>query len=231
MNKKALEASLALWRRRHRWNQTMRARARKRGDQAAARRYGTRLGQAVIMIGRRKRQLAELAARKTVRQKAVEFAAQFVGTTENPAGSNRHAGTVIDRCQQMLGFDLRPGENGVPWCGCFAAYVLAFAGVKGITSRLASVALIEEDARAHRGPFRGWSGTAHGALRGDLAVIGGCGVHVEVITKVYPDGSADTTGGNTSPGAIGSQANGGGVWNRHRPAASIHGVAHVAFPN
>ena len=32
MNRKALEASLTLWRRRYRWNQTMRERARRRGD-------------------------------------------------------------------------------------------------------------------------------------------------------------------------------------------------------
>lgn len=230
MSKAALTASLALWRRRRRWNEKMRARARRRGNTKAAHRYGVRLGQAVRMIRRRKQQLADLAARKSPRQKAVEYAAGFIGTTEKPAGSNRHPGTVIDRCQEALGFVLRPGKNGVAWCGCFAAYVLAHAGVRGITSRLASVALIEDDARARRGPFRGWSSSAHGALRGDLAVIGGRGVHVEPIEKVYLDGSCDTIGGNTSPDNNGSQANGGGVWRRHRSAASIYGVAHVDYP-
>jgi hypothetical protein len=40
------------------------------------------------------------------------------------------------------------------------------------------VALIEDDARARRGPFRGWTTSTKGVLRGDLVVLFGRGVHV-----------------------------------------------------
>lgn len=225
MSKRALQASLALWRRRHRWNEKRRAQARKRGNTKAAKKYGKRLAVCVSNINRRKRQLQLLEQRKSIRAKAMKNAAKYIGTTERPAGSNSHAGTIIDRCQTMFGFTPK-----YPWCGFWSGYVLTWAGVKGVTSRIASVGFIEDDARAKRGPFRGWSDDARSALPGDLAVIGKYGEHVEPLEKIHADGSATTIGGNTSSGPQGSQSNGGGIWRRHRTAAEIRGVAHVDYP-
>jgi len=177
------------------------------------------------MIERRKKQLADLAAKRTSRQKAVRYAAGFIGLTEKPPGSNRHPGTIIDRCQQRFGM------LGVPWCGCFAGDVLVTAGVKGVTSRVASVALIEQDARAHRAPFRGWTTDPSQVRRGDLCVVGGPGVHVELVQEALDGGGSINIGGNTSPGSAGSQANGGGVWRRHRSASEVYGWALVDYPN
>lgn len=225
MSKKALQASLALWRRRRTWNQQRTRSARRRGNHAAVARYQARTAHCSAMVSRRVRQIRQLeqTAANTPRRRMLKHAATFIGETEQPPGSNQ--GPNISRWQIMfLGFD------GVPWCGTFCGAMLRWAGVAGVNSRIASVALIEDDARAGRTPFASWSGSAKGATPGDLAVIGGRGVHVELIETVHADGSVTTIGGNTSPGQSGSQANGGGVWRRERSVAAIHGVAHVRFP-
>ena len=113
-------------------------------------------------------------------------------------------------------------------CGLFDGNALQAGGVRGVTSRIASVALIEADARAHRAPFRGWS-NGNGVLPGDLVVIGGRGVHVELVVARQANGSCVTIGGNTSFGSGGSQANGGAVARRHRSPREITGYALVNY--
>jgi len=156
------------------------------------------------------------------RARAVDWASSKVGVHEEPAASNR--GPQIDQWQRRLGF------LAAPWCGIFCGNALLKAGVAGVTSRIASVGAIQEDAEHRRGCFSGWSSTAHGALRGDLVVLFGFGVHVELIDRVNGDGSVETTGGNTSPApGSGSEFAGGCVARRHRDAWVIHGVAHVHY--
>ena len=65
--------------------------------------------------------------------------------------------------------------------------------------------------------------------KGDLVVIGGYGVHVETVRGFY--GSTTLTyGGNTSPGASGSQSNGGGAYERTRYPSEVRGYALVRYP-
>lgn len=160
------------------------------------------------------------------RQQAVQWALAQVGVKEVPAGSN--GGPKISAWQAAFGF------GRVAWCGIFGGQVLLHGGVKGVTSRIASVSLIEEDAKLHRGPFRGWTTDHSVVLPGDLVVLFGEGVHVEVVERVYEDGSVSTVGGNTSPGD-GSQSNGGCVANRtgatRRRASDVRGFALVDYPN
>lgn len=156
-------------------------------------------------------------------EKALAYARRYIGTRENPAGSNR--GGIITVWQRALGAWL----VGQAWCGTFAAAVLMAVGVRGVTSRMAAVAFIEDDARAGRGPFTGWSSNPSSARPGDLVVLFGRGVHVEVVEKVLA-GGIQTIGGNTAPGAAGSQSNGGGVFRRVRPFSAVHGIAHVSYP-
>lgn len=167
-------------------------------------------------------------SKPTPRQEAIKWAAAQVGVHEVPAGSNK--GGKITAWQKAFG-DWLVGE---PWCGVFGGTALKIAGVKNVTARIASVALIEEDAKAKRGPFRGWTTDGSAALPGDLVVIGGYGIHVEVVEKVYEDGSVDTYGGNTSSGN-GSYNNGGEVAHRHastrRPRSMVRGFALVDYPN
>lgn len=159
----------------------------------------------------------------SARAKAVSWARAQVGTTESPAGSNR--GGKITTWQNELGAWL----VGLAWCGTFCAAALRRAGVKGLTYRMASVAFIEDDARNHAGPFRGWTTDAGSVLPGDLVVLFGRGVHVELVTSVG-GGVVHTVGGNTSSGNGGSQANGGGVFARVRPMSDVHGFALVNYP-
>lgn len=192
----------------------------------------TQAAQSVLRaaVGRTKSQRARGEKRVMANHKrdvgrlgAVRWAGAQVGTRESPANSNR--GPKITEWQRALGSWL----VGLAWCGVFVGTALIRAGVKGVTSRIASVAMIEDDARAGRGPFRGWTTDASRARAGDLAVIGGRGVHVELVVGTHADGSADTIGGNTSAGVAGSQSDGGGVFRRHRSRAEIHGFALVKF--
>ena len=150
---------------------------------------------------------------------ALGWAKAHLFVTEKPAGSN--GGPGISTWQQEFGF------GRVPWCGIFCGKALRAAGVS-VTSRVASVALIEADARAHRAPFKGWTSWQN-AKPGDLAVIGGHGVHVELVRSVG-NGGINTYGGNTSAGTAGSQSNGGGSFPRFRPAGAVTGIAQVKYP-
>jgi len=165
------------------------------------------------------------------RRKAMDHQAKRVGYTEQPAGSNfddrpdgirtaqRHTaggGTWLDRCF---------------WCGCWCYYALDAAGVKGLDSSLASVASIENAARASKKCFRGWTTDRSKVKPGDLVVVGGHGVHVEMVRgPAQPDGGVPTYGGNTSAGTSGSQSNGGGAFRRVRFPGEVHGFALVRFP-
>lgn len=168
-----------------------------------------------------------IANHRTPRQKTVNWALAQVGTKENPAGSNR--GGKITQWQKRFGGWL----VSQPWCGVFAANALLAGGVQNVSGRLASVALIEEDARAHKGPFRGWTTGVKDVLPGDLVVLFGAGVHVEVVEAIVGN-VVHTIGGNTSTGNAGSQDNGGCVAHRSgptaRPLSAVHGFALVNFP-
>jgi hypothetical protein len=161
---------------------------------------------------------------KSTRALSVAWAASKVGIHESPAGSNR--GPQIDQWQRRFGF------LAAPWCGIFVGNALLAAGVKGVTSRIASVGAIQQDAEAHRGCFYGWTpGSVQGALRGDAVVLFSFGVHVELVVSVNSDGSVNTIGGNTSatPGSD-NQSDGGCVARHTRSVSEIHGVAHIRYP-
>lgn len=154
-------------------------------------------------------------------ERAVAWARRQEGTVESPPGSNR--GPKISEWQAALG----PWLVGLAYCGVFVGTALKQAGV-AITSRVASVAMIEEDAKAGQNGFESWHG-AEAGRRGDAAVIGGHGVHVELIRQRVSGGYL-TTGANTSSGPGGSQADGEGVWPRFRSFSEVHGVARPAYP-
>ena len=155
--------------------------------------------------------------------------------TEQPANSNcdkRKYGIrwLQDKCAGS-GTWLR----NQPWCGCFVFIGLWRAKVKGISYRQASVALIEQDARAGRGPFTRWREPSEWrrVLRGDAVVLFGYGVHVEGVRgfrKIAGRVYVITEGGNTSPqGGGGSQSNGGGAYKRIRPLSDVRGFAIVRY--
>ena len=171
----------------------------------------------------------------TPRGRALRWLTNHRGITEQPAGSNRDNrkdGITAAQKRCAGGADWLIGQ---PWCGVWAYNALRAGRVKGISSRLASVALIEQDAKRSRGPFRGWTTNPRDprrVLRGDLVVLFGYGVHVGVVRKVYPRlGLIRTEEGNTSSGNAGSQNEGGGSYPRWRRLSDVRGFALVDYPN
>lgn len=166
----------------------------------------------------------EKATPKAVRGRhaAIAFGRSHIGVHEEPPGSNR--GTLIDRWQARFGF------RAAPWCGLYLGNELLAGGVKGVTSRIASVGAIQQDAEAHRGPFFGYTaGFAAHAQIGDAVVLFGFGIHVELIVEVLAGGYR-TVGGNTSATAgSGNQSDGGCVAEHIRSVGEVHGVAHVRY--
>jgi hypothetical protein len=152
---------------------------------------------------------------------------EHLGITESPADSNcdsRSDGirTSQDGCAN--GTWLR----NQPWCGCWTWSGLYAAGkVNKGDSWLASVASIEDYAKAGNGPFRGWTTDGSKAKKGDLVVLFGRGQHVGTVRSV--DSSyCHTWEGNTSSGSGGSQSNGGGSYKRSRSRSSeTYGYALV----
>lgn len=166
------------------------------------------------------------AASDGVRAQVVKYARSFIGVTERPPGSNsgphitawqRHTargGTYLDRA---------------PWCGIFCENVCSHFGVDTLP-QWAGVAMIEDFARQGAGGFARWTTSTVGVQPGDLVVLFGRGVHVELVERI--DGSAvHTIGGNTSSGPGGSQSNGGGVFARVRSLNDVHGFAVVRYGN
>jgi hypothetical protein len=178
----------------------------------------------------------------TSRGRALRWLTNHRYITEQPAGSNSDRRNDGIRAAQLRCAGGGSWLIGQPWCGVWCFNALRSAGVQGITSRLASVALIEDDARSHYKPFRGWISRPartgkhwRSVNRGDLVVMFGRGVHVETIRSTawaYRRlGLIRTEGGNTSSGDAGDQANGGGSYPRWRRITDIHGVALVNYPD
>src|SRR4051812_3608732 len=112
----------------------------------------------------------------TPRGKDQRWLSSHRNLTEQPANSNRD-----NREDGITAAQKRHGNwlVGLAWCGPWAANGLLAAGVKGVSYRQASVALIEDDARAGRAPFFDWQPPLayRKVLRGDLVVLFGRGVH------------------------------------------------------
>lgn len=168
----------------------------------------------------------------TVRGRDQRWLSKHRGLTEDPPNSNwDHRQDGIAAAVRRCGFTFP-----VPWCGCWAYNALDAAGVQGVSIRQASVALIEDDARHGKAPFRDWVDRSEWrrVLRGDLVVLFGRGVHVETVRGFHRTRSgvvfAVTDGGNTSSGPGGSQSNGGGAFRRVRPLADVWGFARVDYP-
>lgn len=151
--------------------------------------------------------------------KVAKIAAEELGTTEWPAGSN--AGKRV--AEYLRSVFLGPGY---PWCAALVTWVLKRAGYDGpFPPNPAYVPSWLTWARA-----RGWTVAKIRARRGDLLCfefdgdatpdhIGICTRNLGVL-KTY-----QTIEGNTS--ASGSQDNGGAVLRKTRPFTQVSGVIRV----
>ena len=191
------------------------------GLQRIIRRPATRTPAQLKRAADRKR-AAKKKPRNVGPDAALKWMGQYVGKTEQPPGSNRAPWGLTD-WQRDLGSWL----VGQAWCGTFVGTALKRAGVKGVTSRVASVWFILEDGLAGRNGMKRvvyrrktGTGSVKAGQPGDLLGIGGEGTHLAMAARRVP-GGYETIEGNTSPGNSGSQSNGGGAWRRFRPDSSI----------
>jgi hypothetical protein len=166
---------------------------------------------------------------KSWRDESADWHESHLGITESPADSNcdsRDDGIRNSQDKTAGGTWLR----NQPWCGCWA-FMGLYAGGKvkadGDFSWLASVASIEDMARAGNAPFKGWTTDGSKARKGDLVILFGRGQHVGTVRSI-DSGYAYTWEGNTSSGSGGSQSNGGGSYKRSRSrSGETYGYALV----
>jgi hypothetical protein len=175
---------------------------------------------------RRQRKRRAAMAKKpaaSARTRTVNAFLAKVGTVERPAGSN--GGGIITVMQTYWGF------GRVPWCGISEGYhAVRFGGMQGLRSDVASVAAIENHARAKHSPYGHWQDDIRSLLPASFLVIGGFGVHTGMKVDDAPLGGAKTVEGNTSFGPGGNQANGGCIAARVRSNAEIRGGAAMNYP-
>lgn len=163
---------------------------------------------------------------------AVKAAHAFLGVTESPAGSN--SGPEVKKAGLIGGISHWEAEFGFGacyWCGCFSGSMVKVYGGVPLTSRVAYCPYIEVDAAAGvNGMLRQVS--VDQARPGDLITYTfGAAVaeHVELCVGPTKGGEVHTIGGNTSSDSAGSQSNGGGVFEKHRPASEVHRVCRPDY--
>jgi hypothetical protein len=147
-----------------------------------------------------------------------DWLTKYLGTNEDPPSSNR------GREQPSTWQERVYGDDGVPWCACFAGCSAWDNGVSG--SVTAGVWNNTELARKGQGIYKGYTTDPAKVHAGDHAFI--ASDHTGVI---YDRASMVTIEGNTSPGSEGSQYNGGTVAKRDRGGGYWTGYGLVRFPD
>lgn len=180
------------------------------------------------IIQRREGQLRQATAGSGARTSVLRAALSFVGTTENPPGSN--TGRLVDQWERLWGI------HAEPWCGAFAGAMLTKGGCH-MTPRIVFTPYIFDDAVAgHNGlskviwrrgePIRQHAHTC------DLVLydFGGPTIeHVGLLRAPWRGGQVFTVEGNTSF-SNGSQSNGGCVALKQRDLSLVHSIVQARWP-
>ncbi|MCA1824452.1 MAG: peptidoglycan-binding protein [Frankia sp.] len=153
----------------------------------------------------------------------LRIAKSQVGVVER-GGRDGRSGNIVKYWAELC-----PSCQGQPWCACYQRWVDKHAGGPLLpVPNPYYCPSVETYARNH-GLLIAKTGVAHA---GDYVLFdfdgAGHAQHIGRLTRDYPGhGPAYTNEGNTSPGNAGSQRNGGGVYERVRPASVIR--AFVAY--
>lgn len=145
------------------------------------------------------------------RDEIAKWLDKYVGTSENPKGSNTGE-------PQPSGWQRRVyGSDGVPWCACFSVCSAWDAGISG--SGTASVYQNVQLAKKGQGIYKGWTSDPSKVKPGDHMFIGSDHTGVARGT-LQADGTILGVEGNTSgTSSSGSQWNGDVVAKKSRPAS------------
>lgn len=157
------------------------------------------------------------------RDKALKWMADHRGITEDPVNSNcDNRSDGIRNAQD----DCADGTwlRYEPWCGVWCFKALKASGkVNGLDYNMASVAWIEQRARAGKDPFSSWTTNGDNAKPGDLVVLFGSGQHVGMVREVHAD-YVVTEEGNTSV-----NSNGGSAQKQRSRHGDTYGYARVHY--
>lgn len=145
--------------------------------------------------------------------KHLEIAAKYVGYKER--GHNR--GSLPDKCNKLAG-----ASKGSSWCASFGYTCLVEAGMKPVSRpRARARAYINKHSIEAKWVARGLVTIERGAacifangMYGDNEI--NKPGHFGFVEKQWKGDKGDTIEANTSSGKGGSQANGDGVYRRHR---------------
>lgn len=155
------------------------------------------------------------------RLEALAWAADQIGTVEHPANSN--AGPKITDWERASGYTFP-----VPWCQCFANAAAVIGGAPQLRDGFTPTVL--------NGSHAGYPRiTVDSAQPGDFIFFKWPGVsnnscdHVGVLVSMTAS-SVTCREGNTSSSNVGSQNNGGGVFQRTRPRSLVAGAVRVPYP-
>lgn len=138
---------------------------------------------------------------KSTRSRIKDWLDSYLGVHENPDGSNK------GQPQPSTWQNRVYGDDGVPWCACFAVCSAWDNGISG--SGTAGVYNNVQLAKQGKGIYKGWTNDPSKVHAGDHAFIGSD--HTGVI---YDAETGQTVEGNTSNS--GSQWNGGSVVKKSR---------------
>ena len=158
-----------------------------------------------------------------VGRRALAEARRWIGTHEDPPGSNRTP------------FGVWFGLDGVPWCNIFVSYCFAVgagttiaAGFHGAGCSARGCAYVPTTEAWLRATGR-WLGRI-APSPGDLAIYnwnGGPPDHIGIVERAGSGGAFTAIEGNTSGG---NDSDGGEVMRRNRTLADVDGFGRLTFP-
>lgn len=143
---------------------------------------------------------------KTDQQKVIDLAKAQVGTVESPKGSNKVRYNTWYYGREVSG-------SAYPWCMAFVQWVFAHAGM-ALPYKTASCSALLNWYKKNR------PGQVHDAPKAGDIVIYDWG-HTGIVTEVISSTAVRAVEGNTSATIVGSQDNGGGVYERSRQRSKV----------
>lgn len=158
-------------------------------------------------------------------RKVIDEALKHVGVVEKPANSNKTP------------FGAWYGLNGVAWCAIFVSYTLSHAGAPEILkgAQTAKGAAVVSKIKAHLKKKGAQQIKPADANVGDIVIFDfPGGYETDHVGFIRAKSNATkkqifTIEGNTSSGAGGSQANGGGVYKRTRSFGVVESIWRPAY--
>ena len=150
----------------------------------------------------------------------VNIARQEAGYLEGPDNQNKYGEWY--------------GLNHAPYCAMFVSWVFAQAGLSSIVSATTPKGFSYCPAGLAWFQKNGCIVDKYKAQPGDIVFFSWSGhtaEHVGIIVAASADGITTMEGNTSADHKMGSQANGDGVWLRHRPYLNVMAIARPKYPN